>query len=165
VVIPQDTHNWGVTPRFTSTHELVGHKNEVIAGARVWGESGSDKWFTNFNGAIANPYGLSERASPGNFSGAPPFNNVIGAGYPGWSWNSLSQFGFQNGSDACGFFNYAIMQNCPQVPFIPVGQDPRLRNNRVNAFNVLVVDARPIPTSQRRLINSRRGAAVRARIV
>jgi iron complex outermembrane receptor protein len=138
VVIQQDTSNWGVTPRFTSTHELVGHKNEVIAGARVWDESGSDKWFTNFNGAIANPYGLSERASPGNFSGAPPFNNVIGAGYPGWSWNSLSQFGFQNGSDACGFFNYAIVQNCPQVPFIPVGQDPRLRNNRVNAFNVEV---------------------------
>ncbi|MBM3563347.1 MAG: TonB-dependent receptor [Alphaproteobacteria bacterium] len=136
VIIQQNTNNWGFTPRFTSTHDLFGYKNEVIAGARVWGQSGSDKWWTNFNGAIANPYGLSDRPTLFNSLGVPPFGNVIGAGFPNWSWNSLSQFGFNNGNNACGFFSYAILQDCPLVPFIPVGQNPALRNNRNNAFNV-----------------------------
>lgn len=136
VVIQQNTNNWGVTPRFTSQHELLGHRNELIAGARVWGESGSDKWWTNFNGAIANPYGLADRPSLFNSLGLPPFGNVIGAGFPAWSWNSLSQFGFNNGNNACGFFAYAILQDCPLVPFVPVGQNPQLRNNAISAFNV-----------------------------
>ena len=136
VIIQQNTNNWGVTPRFTSTHTLFGQKNEVIAGARVWGQSGTDLWWTNFNGAIANPFGLADRPTLFNSFGLPPFNNVIGAGFPAWSWNSLSQFGFQNGVNACGFFNYAIAQNCPLVPFVPVGQHPQLRNNVNSAFNV-----------------------------
>ena len=37
VVLQQNTDNWGVTPRFTSTHQIMGHKNELIAGARFLG--------------------------------------------------------------------------------------------------------------------------------
>ena len=135
VIIQQNTANWGVTPRFTSNQDVLGHKNELIAGARFWGENGGDKWWTNFNGAIANPYGLADRPTLFNSFGQPPFGSVIGAGFPAWSWNSLSQFGFNNGNNACGFFNYAIAQNCPQVPFVPVGQSPALRNNVIDAFN------------------------------
>lgn len=152
VVVQDSTNNWGVTPRFTSTHELIGHKNEVIAGARVWGMETSDKWFTNVNGAIANPFGSS--ILPSFFSVAPPFQGVFGpgptsgtiaGGYPAWSWNNLSQFGWQNGLTACqnkygeeGGFGAFMSGGCKLLPFVAVGQDPRLRNNRNNAFNVEV---------------------------
>jgi iron complex outermembrane receptor protein len=152
VVVQDNTNNWGVTPRFTSTHELLGHKNEVIAGARVWGMDTSDKWFTNVNGAIANPFGSN--ILPSFFSVMPPFQGVFGpgptqgtiaGGYPAWSWNNLSQFGWQNGLTACqnkygedGGFGAFMSGGCKLLPYVPVGQDPRLRNNRNNAFNIEV---------------------------
>jgi len=141
VVIQQDTYNWGATPRFTSTHEIMGHKNEVIAGSRIWGENGQDNWFTNINGGISNPYGPSGVGYV-NFFGpnpGPNFNNYT-YGFPAWSWNALSQLGTINtcrpeGSpDAVVPTPTGIKQNCPG--FVNVGTNPRLRNNQFSAFNV-----------------------------
>jgi iron complex outermembrane receptor protein len=133
VVLQQNTNNWGVTPRFTSTHEIAGHKNEVIAGARFWGESGTDKWFTNYNGMMINPFGPS--ALPAlpfvNDFLATAFPPALGTwGAPG-SWNGLSQLGFVNTCKGLGgTFPYF---NCPG--YVNVGQNPQLRNNTFGAFN------------------------------
>jgi iron complex outermembrane recepter protein len=143
VVLQQNTDNWGVTPRFTSTHQIAGHKNEVIAGARFWGESGTDKWFTNYNGMMVNPFG------PSDFPALPFVNNFLATAFPPalgapgggatWfapgSWNGLSQLGFVNTCKGLTFgpggsFPYF---NCPG--YVNVGQSPQLRNNVFGAFN------------------------------
>ncbi|QGM99039.1 TonB-dependent receptor family protein [Methylocystis parvus] len=100
VVIEQAQDNWGFAPRFTSTFDVAGHRNDLIAGGRVWGGDGSDKWFTNYNGMKLNPFGLS----PLSF---------------------ISQFGPL----------YAFFLN-PGGLYIPVGADPNIRNNRMNALNL-----------------------------
>jgi len=108
VIIEQNQNQWGFAPRFTSTFDILGHRNELIAGGRAWGGGGSDKWFSNYNGMIANPYGAFP---PGMFS------------FPPYSFNGLGQFGLVA---ACGGF-------CGL--FINPGIDPRIRNNRMNALN------------------------------
>jgi iron complex outermembrane receptor protein len=59
VVIQQDQESWGFTPRFTSSFDIAGHRNELVAGGRIWGGGGSDQWFANYNGMKLNPFGLS----------------------------------------------------------------------------------------------------------
>jgi iron complex outermembrane receptor protein len=142
VVIQQNNYNWGATPRFTSTHEILGHKNEVIAGSRIWGQNGIDKWFTNINGGIANPYGSNTLAAipssfPPDLFAPGPNPGAIATGFPNWSWNNLSQFGWNNGLAACGGnFGAFVFGGCRNLPFVPVGQNPQLRNNVFSAFNV-----------------------------
>lgn len=105
VVLQQNTDNWGVTPRFTSSHDLLGHKNEVIAGARFWSESGTDKWWTNFNGLMVNPFGPegTPNAATGYFD---PFSR----GFPPFSWNALGQLGVVN---TCTFSLQIFNFSCP----------------------------------------------------
>jgi iron complex outermembrane receptor protein len=139
VVLQQNTDNWGVTPRFTSTHELVGHKNEIIAGARFWSESGTDKWWTNFNGVMVNPFGPSGVGTLDFRQGPPPIANFdnFNFGFPPLSWNALSQFGSVNTCIPDSFVPSGIpgviQQNCPG--FVNVGRNPQLRNNVFGAFN------------------------------
>jgi iron complex outermembrane recepter protein len=116
VVIEQRQQNWGVQPRLTSKFDIAGHENNLIAGARVWGSGGSDNWYTNFNGQIANPYGSISPFSMGGMGAMYSF--------PNYSWNGLAQFGLVN---SCGGF-------CG--PFINPGNNPQIRNNWMNAFNV-----------------------------
>ena len=120
VVLQQNTNNWGVTPRFTSTHQIIGHKNELIAGARFWGESGTDKWWTNFNGLMINPFGPSVPPSmPAEFfqSAFPP---APGTWFSRGSWNALSQLGYVNTCVGGNPFN------CPGylMPIVSVGKPP-----------------------------------------
>ncbi len=138
VTIQQNVDNWGVTPRFTSTHEIVGHKNEVIAGARFWSESGTDKWWTNFNGMMINPYGPSGVPTLDFRQGFPPIGNfnAFAFGFPPFSWNALSQLGVLNtcrDSFIPSGTPGVLQQNCPG--FVNVGQNPQLRNNVLGAFN------------------------------
>jgi iron complex outermembrane receptor protein len=148
VVIQDNSYNWGATPRLTSTHEIFGHKNEVIAGSRIWGENVQNNWFTNINGGISNPYGNNVQPQfSTNAFGPGPTAGTIASGYPAWSWNNLSQFGWQNGVTACqnklgygeafteGFKQY-MSGGCNLLPFISPGQNPQLRNNQNSAFNV-----------------------------
>ncbi len=109
VVIEQDQQSWGFSPRFTSHLEVAGHRNELIAGGRVWGGNGSDQWYSNYNGMIANPYG----AFP-----PPAFS------FPPFSFNGLAQFGV-----AASCFGFC-------GPFLDPGIDPRIRNNRQDAMNL-----------------------------
>jgi iron complex outermembrane recepter protein len=55
VVIDQDGYTWGFTPRLTSNFDVIGHRNELITGARIWGGRTTDKWYTNYNGHELNP--------------------------------------------------------------------------------------------------------------
>jgi iron complex outermembrane recepter protein len=124
VVLQQDTSNWGAAPRFASTQEIGGHKNEVIAGGRFWGESGTDKWFTNFNGMEINPFGPS---------GIPNvFNQFFNTAFPPGSWNALSQLGFVNTCNGGLSFPSGNFI-CPG--YVDVGGNPQLRNNVFGAFN------------------------------
>ena len=132
VVLQQNTDNWGVAPRFTSTHQIFDHKNEVIAGGRFWGESGTDKWWTSFNGMIMNPFGPT--VPPGIFNGFldaafPPAPGVWNS--PG-SWNALSQLGFLNTCVGGPVFPSGNF-NCPG--YVGVGTNAQLRNNAFGAFN------------------------------
>jgi iron complex outermembrane receptor protein len=139
VVIEQRQQNWGVQPRLTSKFDIAGHENNLIAGARVWGSGGSDNWYTNMNGLIANPYGPSGVPTLDFSGGFPPAANFtpFSQGFPPYSWNALSQFGVLNTCTQPISFggSFPVLQaNCPG--FVNVGQDPRIRNNSMNAFNV-----------------------------
>ncbi len=129
VVLQQNTDNWGVAPRFTSTREIMGHKNEFIAGARFWGESGTDKWWTNVNGVMANPLGPSGVAKLFGPPGFTPYS----MGFPPYSWNALAQLGVLNTCIPGAFQFPSGNQVCPG--FVNVGQNPQLRNNVFGAFN------------------------------
>ncbi len=59
VVIQQDTKSWGFFPKLTSKFEVAGHRNELITGGRIWGGSGPDQWYTNYNGMKLNAFGKS----------------------------------------------------------------------------------------------------------
>lgn len=120
VVIEQRQQNWGVQPRLTSTFDIAGHENNLIAGGRVWGSGGTDNWYQNFNGMVANPYG---GVPP---FGSPPMPFPVNAMYsfPPYSFNGLAQFGAVN--SCFGFCG----------TFINPGFSPQMRNNVANAFNV-----------------------------
>lgn len=106
VVIQQQGETWGFAPRFTKTFDIAGHRNDLVAGGRVWGGSTSDNWYTNFNGLQFNPYGLTG-----------PF-------FPPFSWNGLAQFGLVA---TCGGF-------CGTL--INPGLDPRIRHNVGSSLNL-----------------------------
>jgi len=82
VVIEQQGSTWGFAPKFTGHFDVAGHRNELVAGGRVWGGASSDNWYSNWNGMKLNPFG-----------GIAPF--------PPFSFTGLSQFGI---AATCGGF-------------------------------------------------------------